>query len=124
MPQLLVVSVDRCQLPVANSFAFSSCKTIDNQAVGLAKIGDLSGVKGSRQIRLSEGGPVKEVKDEADMPGVSCVVQPLHFFYSLFRQLRRLAVNRRAATAAFPYGIKLAATEWTNVVNETGLVFL
>lgn len=58
------------------------------------------------------------------MPGIPRAIQPLHLFHRLFRQLRGLAVNRRAATAAFPYGIELAATEWANVVNQTGLVLL
>ena len=58
------------------------------------------------------------------MPGIPRAIQPLHLFHRLFRQLRGLAVNRRAATAAFPYGVKLAATERANVVNETGLIFL
>jgi len=42
---------------------------VHDQAVGLAKLGDLAGVEPSSQIKLSKARPVKEMQDKAQVCG-------------------------------------------------------
>ena len=110
--------------PIVKPSASSPCKTVDDYTVGFSKPSDLARVKSSGQIKLSETKLIKEIKDKAYVPGISRVIQSLHFFYCLFCKFRGLAVDRRAPTTAFPYGIKLPAAERPNIVNQTAVVFL
>lgn len=99
-------------------------KTINHQAVLLSESGDAGRVEASGQIELHEPGSVKETEDEAQMPGISCIINLLYFSYGLFCHFRGLTMDRRTPTTAFPNGIELTTTERTNIVDHTGVVLL
>jgi len=99
-------------------------KTVDDQAVILSKLSDPSRVESSGQIKLLETRQVQEVKDEAQVPRVPGIIQPLHLTYRLFCQFPGLTMNRGTSPPALPDGIKLAAAKRANIVNQAGIIFL
>lgn len=90
----------------------------------LSKFGDLPRVEPSRQIKLLETRHVKEVQDEAQVPRVPRVIQPLHLSYCLVRKAPGLTMNRGASPLTLTYGIKLATAKWADIVDQTGIIFL
>ena len=71
------------------------CKTVYDDAMRLAELHNLCGLKSSGQIEIFECRLVKKIKNEADVPGISCVIQVLHFSNCLFCQSHSLSMDCR-----------------------------